>query len=85
MYGGFWGCHPRGPDPAEATLTRGCFLEAERLFRDALRPSGQSPEDAARRATSLNNLAFALHTQGHYDAAERHYREALALREAALG
>ncbi len=63
----------------------GRFAEAERLFRDALQLSEQSPEGDARRATSLNNLAFTLHAQGHYLAAERHYREALAMREAALG
>jgi tetratricopeptide (TPR) repeat protein len=63
----------------------GRFPEAEQLFRDALRLSEQSPEDAVRRATSLNNLAFTLHALGHYDAAERNYREALTIREAALG
>src|SRR5687767_9397360 len=59
----------------------GRFAEAERLFRDALQLSEQSPENGARRATSLNNLAFALHAQGDYGAAERHYRAALAMRE----
>src|SRR5262245_50689750 len=63
----------------------GRFAEAERLFRDALQLSGQLPEGSARRATSLNNLAFTLHAQGLYIAAEGHYREALAMREAALG
>ena len=43
------------------------------------------PRTIARRATSLNNLAYILHAQGHYLAAEPHYREALAMREAALG
>ena len=63
----------------------GRFPEAERLFRDALQLSEQFPEGDARRATSLNNLAFTLHAQGHYAAAEPLYREALVLREAALG
>ena len=61
------------------------FSQAERLFRDALRLSEQFPEDDPRRATSVNNLAYILHAQGRYLAAESHYRQALAMREAALG
>ena len=44
-----------------------------------------STEDDPRRATSVNNLAYILHAQGRYLAAEPHYRESLAMREAALG
>ena len=61
------------------------FDEAERLFREALRLSETFPADDPRRATSVNNLAYVLHAQGRYLAAEPQYRKALAMREAALG
>src|SRR5688572_18077415 len=63
----------------------GRFHEAAHLFRDALRVSEEFPEDDPRRATSINNLAYILHAQGRYLAAEPRYREALAMREAGLG
>ena len=50
----------------------GRFAEAERLFRDARRVGEQFPADDPRRATSVNNLAYVLHAQGRYLAAEPH-------------
>jgi tetratricopeptide (TPR) repeat protein len=63
----------------------GRFGDAEGLFRDALLLSDRYEESDPRRATSVNNLAYVLHAQGHYPAAEPHYRESLAMRERALG
>src|SRR5918996_2879057 len=63
----------------------GRLAEAERLFRDALKLSEPFGDQDPRRATSVNNLAYILHAQGQYGAAEPHYRESLAMRESALG
>ena len=63
----------------------GRLAKAEQLFRDALKLSDPFGDEDPRRATSINNLAYILHAQGHYGAAEPHYRELLAMRESALG
>ncbi len=63
----------------------GRLRDAETLFRDALRLSDEYTEVDPRRATSVNNLAYILHAQGRYLAAEPHYRKSLAMREKALG
>ena len=66
-------------------VDEGRLSEAERLFREALKLSEPFGDADPRRATSVNNLAYILHAQGQYGAAEAHYREALAMRESALG
>ena len=63
----------------------GQLAKAEELFRSALKLSDPFGDEDPRRATSVNNLAYILHAQGHYGAAEPHYRELLAMRESALG
>jgi tetratricopeptide (TPR) repeat protein len=63
----------------------GDLAQAEARFRDAMKLSEPFGDEDPRRATSVNNLAFILHVQGQYGAAEPHYREALAMRESALG
>ena len=63
----------------------GRFDDAEALFREALQLSEEYSDGDPRQATSVNNLAYILHAQGRYLAAEPHYRESLAMREAALG
>ena len=63
----------------------GLLQEAERAFREALRLSEGFAGDDRRRATSINNLAYILHAQGQYVAAEPRYLESLAMRERVLG
>ncbi len=62
---------------------QGEYLEAERVYREALTIYRAMPEESALNfAGALNNLAFLYSSMGNYAAAEPLYREALQISRA---
>jgi len=73
---------------ADFLRTEGKFPEAEQLCREALdadRQRGSTPEHEAVLANTLDSLGAILYAAGELAAAEAPMREALKLREEALG
>ena len=68
-----------------ASANAGDLAAAEASFREALALSEQLPQGDPRRATSANNLGFALYAQGRTREALPYYADALSLRDATLG
>ncbi|MGI9506085.1 MAG: tetratricopeptide repeat protein, partial [Geminicoccaceae bacterium] len=63
----------------------GRFKDAEALFRKAYELGQAFDQSDPRQATSINNLAYALHANGSYADAVELYQKAISLREATLG
>jgi len=63
----------------------GRFKDAETLFRQAHELGATFDQSDPRQATSINNLAYALHANGNYGDAVDLYLKAISLREATLG
>jgi tetratricopeptide (TPR) repeat protein len=61
------------------------YVEAEKLFKAALREAEKFGEQDPRFATSLNNLAALYQARGKYVEAEPLYKRSLAIREKVLG
>jgi tetratricopeptide (TPR) repeat protein len=57
------------------------YVEAEKLFKAALREAEKFGEQDPRFATSLNNLAALYQARGKYVEAEPLYKRSLAIRE----
>ncbi len=73
---------------ADVLTAQGNYVDAEQLCREALvadRKRGTSAEDAAVLATTLESLGTTLFYSGDLPAAEAPMREALKLRQQALG
>ena len=72
-------------DAGVKALEAGRYAEAEKHFAAALKIAEESPDQPARLATSLNNLAALYKAQGDYAKAEPLHKRSLAIRQKALG
>jgi len=70
---------------AQQAMSQGKTTEAESFFRMALAEAEKLPPHDPKLATTMNNLANCLRHQGRYADAEPLYKQAILVREKALG